>query len=323
MIDVRRLRALQAVVGTGSVSAAAELLSYSPSAVSQQMTALERETGVRLFERVGRGVRPTDAALLLCEHATRVLASIKDAEDALAALASGHSGRIRLGAFPTAGSSLVPGALAAFQALHPKVALDLVVVEGDEAVASLRSGGIDVLVAVEPMSAGVVADDDLVHRHLLADPFRVVLPRDHPLAAQRTVELALLATERWIGVSSFPGSCEFVIESACAQAGFRPVYAIEADEYPTAQGFVAAGLGVAFVPMLALGSSLHPGVAVRRLKGAQVARQVWALTRRAIADQVPILAMLSCLQSAADEFLRDVVEAAPPNFEALFVEGTG
>ena len=231
MIDVRRLKALQAVVETGSVSAAAALLSYSPSAVSQQMSALERETGVRLFERVGRGVRPTDAALLLCEHTTRVLASIQDAEDALAALASGHSGRIRLGAFPTAGSSLVPGALAAFQALHPNIALDLVVVEGDEATTSLRSGSIDVLVAVETRSPGDVVDDDLVHRHLLA--------------------------------------------------------------------------------------SLHPGVAVRRLQGVQPARQVWAMTRPALAEQVPVLAMLACLESAANEFLRDVVEPAPASLQAL------
>jgi DNA-binding transcriptional LysR family regulator len=296
VIDVRRLRAFQAVVETGSVSAAAALLSYSPSAVSQQMTALERETGVRLFEHVGRGVRPTDAALLLCEHTTRVFASIQNAEDALSA---------------TAGSSLVPTALAAFQAVHPSVALDLVVVEGDEAVTTLRSGSIDVLVAVETRSRGDVVDDDLVHRHLLADPFRVVLARSHPLAAERSVDLALLASERWIGVSSCPGHCQLVIEAACMRAGFRPAYAIDADEYPTAQGFVAAGLGVAFVPMLALGSSLHPGVAVRRLKGDQPARQVWAMTRRALADNVPVLAMLACLETAANEFVRDVVEAAP------------
>ncbi len=302
---------------TGSVSAAAALLSYSPSAVSQQMSALERETGVRLFERAGRGVRPTDAALLLCQHATRVLASIQDAEDAVLALASGHSGRIRVGAFPTAGSSLVPGALAAFQALHPNVALDLVVVESDEAIATLRSGSIEVLVAVEARSPGDAPRDDLVHRHLLADPFRVVLPRSHPLAARRSVDLALLASERWIGVSSCPGHCQLVIEAACMRAGFRPAYAIDADEYPTAQGFVAAGLGVAFVPMLALGSALHPDVAVRRIKGAQPARQVWAVTRRAVADQVPVLAMLACLENAANEFVRDVVEVAPLNPETV------
>ena len=225
--------------------------------------------------------------------------------------ASGHSGRIRVGAFPTAGSSLVPGALAAFQALHPSVALDLVVVESDEAITTLRSGSIEVLVAVEERSPGDVPDDDLVRRHLLADPFRVVLPRTHPLAAKRWVDLALLASERWIGVSSCPGHCRLVIEAACMRAGFRPVYAIDADEYSTAQGFVAAGLGVAFVPMLALGSALHPDVAVRRIKGAQPARQVWAVTRPAVADQVPVLSMLACLEAAAKEFLRDVVEAAP------------
>ena len=315
MIDVRRLKTLRAVVATGSVSAAAALLSYSPSAVSQQMTALEHETGVRLFERAGRGVRPTDAALLLCEHATRVLATIQDAEDAIAALASGHSGRIRVGAFPTAGSSLVPGALAAFQALHPRVALDLVVVEGGDAITTLRSGSIEVLVAVEERSPGDAIDDGLVHRHLLADPFRVVLPRTHPLAAKQSVDLAFLASERWIGVSSCPGHCRLVIEAACMRAGFRPVYAIDTDEYSTAQGFVAAGLGVAFVPMLALGSTLHPDVAVRRIKGAQPARQVWAVTRPAVADQVPVLSMLACLEAAAEEFLRDVVEPAAVSLE--------
>jgi len=315
MIDVRRLQILQAVVETGSVAAAADLLSYSPSAVSQQMSTLERETGVLLLERAGRGVRPTDAALLLCEHTSRVLASIRDAEDALAALRAGNVGRIRLGAFPTAGASLVPGALAAFRAMHPNIALDLVVAEVDEAIASLRRGSLDIAVAIQTRSPGDrPVDDGLVHRHLLADPFRAVLPRSHPLAAKRSVDLALLASERWIGVSSCPNYCQVVVEGACVQAGFRPEYAIEADEYPTAQGFVAAGLGVALVPMLALGSSTHPGVAVRRLKGSQPTRQVWAVTRSAIADQAPVLAMLACLQGAAEEFVREVIDPGQARF---------
>src|ERR1700722_7425402 len=103
MIDVRRLQVLHAIVETGSVAAAAAALSYTPSAVSQQMSPLEREMGVRLLERAGRGVRPTYAALLLSEHTGRVLASIREAEDAIAALRAGHIGRLRLGAFPTAG----------------------------------------------------------------------------------------------------------------------------------------------------------------------------------------------------------------------------
>lgn len=316
MIDVRRLQVLHAIVETGSVAAAAAALSYTPSAVSQQMSTLEREMGVRLLERAGRGVRPTYAALLLSEHTGRVLASIREAEDAIAALRAGHIGRLRLGAFPTAGAALVPGALAAFQAQHPNVALDLVVAEADEALASLRGGALDVAVAVQTRSRGDKVEDGLVYQHLLADPFRAVLPRSHPLAAKRTVDLALLASERWIGVSSCPGYCQLVVEGACGQAGFRPTYAIEADEYPTAQGFVAAGLGVTLAPMLALGSSVHPGVAVRRLKGAQPERQVWAVTRPAVADEVPVRAMLACLRSAADEFVRDVVETAPVRVQA-------
>src|SRR5579872_7150972 len=104
MIDVRRLKVLKAVVETGSVSGAAAALNYTPSAVSQHVTALERETGTMLLERAGRGIRPTDAALLLARHAGRVLASLQEAEEALTALRSGQIGRVRVGAFPTAGS---------------------------------------------------------------------------------------------------------------------------------------------------------------------------------------------------------------------------
>ncbi|HYA44991.1 MAG TPA: LysR family transcriptional regulator, partial [Acidimicrobiales bacterium] len=142
MIDLRKLKVLKTVVETGSVSGAASALSYTPSAVSQQVSALERETGTVLLEASGRGVRPTDAALLLCNHADRVLAAVQEAEDALAALRSGHIGRIRVGAFPTAGSSVVPVALAAFERRLPKVSLDLVVLEPDQGLAQLRAGAI-------------------------------------------------------------------------------------------------------------------------------------------------------------------------------------
>lgn len=266
------------------------------------MAALERETGTVLLERMGRGVRPTDAALLLCEHATRVLATLKEAEEALAALRSGHIGRIRVAAFPTAGSSLVPGALAAFESSMPKVALDVVVAEPDEAITRLREGDIDVAVVVES-AAGFSPSDVFECRHLLSDPFRVVLPRGHRLAARRVIDVAALATERWVAVSSCPNYCREVVERTCQRAGFSPRYALQADEYPTAQGFVAAGLGVAFVPLLALGAVLHPGVVARRAKGEQPVREVWAVTRSAIADLPPVRAMLDALEWAAHAFL--------------------
>jgi DNA-binding transcriptional LysR family regulator len=303
MIDVRRLRVLKAVVDSGSVSGAAAYLNYTPSAVSQSITALERETGTVLLERAGRGVRPTDAGLLLCEHAALVLASVQQAEEALSALRAGRGGRVRVGAFPTAGSSLVPQALAAFQRHLPEVALDVTVVEPDEAIASLHAGTIDVAVVVETFAPGHAPCDGLRRRHLLADPFRMVIPRGHRLGSRRTVDLAALAGERWIGVNSCPGYCQQVVSEACRRAGFEPRYGLEADEYPTAQGFVAAGLGVALVPLLALGAAAHSGVVVRRVKGEQPVRHVWAATREVIADQVPVRRMLDDLEWAAQQFV--------------------
>ena len=293
MIDVRRLNVLRAVVETGSVAAAAELLSYTPSAVSQQ-----------------------------CEHTSRVLAAVQDAEDALAAWRSGRTGRLRLAAFPTASSALVPGALADFRSRLPDVALDFVVAEPDEATNHLRAGSVDVAVVVLPRSPGEPVNDGLVHHHLLADPFRAVLPRSHPLAAKRQLDIALAAGEPWIGVSSCPDLFALVVELACARAGFRPRYALEADEYPTALGFIAAGLGVALVPMMALSPSPHPGVAVRRGKGIQPERQVWALTRDAIADELAVRVMIACLKRAADEFVTEVVGPIPGRVTEL-ATGTG
>ncbi|HTW08517.1 MAG TPA: LysR family transcriptional regulator [Acidimicrobiales bacterium] len=303
MFDLRRLKVVKAIVDTGSVSAAAAQLSYTPSAVSQQMRALEKETGTVLLEAAGRGVRPTPAALLLAEHAGRVLAAVQQAEEALAALRAGQMGRVRVAAFPTAGSALVPEALAVFEQNLPNVALDLVVAETDQSLANLRSGTIDVAIVVEPFGRGHAPEDGLYRRHLLADPFRVVLPRNHVLARKRAVDLVSLAKERWIGVSSCPGSCQQVVSDACRRAGFDPAYNLEADEYPTAQGFVAAGLGVALVPLLALGAAAHAGVAVRRVSGDQPVRDVWAVTRPAIAKQLPVHEMLADLEQAAARFL--------------------
>jgi DNA-binding transcriptional LysR family regulator len=302
VLDVRRLKVLKAVVDSGSVAGAAAVLNFSPSAVSQHVTALERETGCLLLERAGRGVRPTEAALLLCEHASRVLATVHEAEEALAALRSGQIGRLRLAAFPTAGSSLVPGALAAFQLVHPNVHLDLTVNEPEEAVIKLRGGAIDLAITVEPYGPGGAPDDGLLRWHLLADPFRVVLPRKHPLAGRRSVDLALLAGDRWINVSSSPDYCQQAVDDACVRAGFQPTYGLEADEYPTVEGFVAAGLGVALVPQLALGTSVHMGVVARHVKGDQPVRQVWAATRPALSGQPAVQAMVEFLRQAAAGF---------------------
>ena len=154
MLDLRRLRVLRAVVRTGSVRVAAEQLGYTSSAISQQIAALERETGTVLLEKAGRGVRPTDAARLLADVADDVLDRLADAEAAVASMRAGRTGRLHLTFFPSAGAALVPPAVARLRREHPEVELVLGVAEPDEALPALRAGVIDLAVVVEPFGPG-------------------------------------------------------------------------------------------------------------------------------------------------------------------------
>lgn len=299
VLDLRRLRVLSAVVRTGSVRAAAEQLGYTPSAVSQHVTALERETSTVLLEKAGRGVRPTDAARLLAGVSDEVHDRLADAEAALASLRAGRTGRLHLTSFPSAGASLVPPAVAAFRQVHPDVELVLGVAEPDEALPALRAGDVDVAVVVEPFAPAEAPLDDLHRVHLLADPYAVLLPAGHRLADQADVDLADLAHEPWVDTASAPGHCQAAALDACRAAGFLPGYAVRADEYPTTQGFVAAGLGVALVPGLALGL-VHERVVVRRVRGgAQPVRHVYAAVRLPRAREAVVTAALEALQGAA------------------------
>lgn len=306
VLDVRRLRVLQAVVETGSVTRAAARLSYTPSAISQQLATLEREAGLALVERAGRGLRPTAAGRLLADHATGVLARLDEAEAALGALRAGRTGRVSVAAFSTAGASLVPVAIRDFRRDHPGVAVDVAVAEPDEAVDRVRSGRCDVGIVVPSGDpAEVIAD--LHCRHLLDDPYRVVLPADHPLAGRVRIRLADLAGDPWIGTASAPGYCQQQVLDACAAAGFTPRYAMEADEYPATQGYAAAGLGVALVPLLALGATA-PGVVVRRVDGPEPARRVCAVTRPPLLETRPVAALLDAFVSAAAAHRTPVVQ---------------
>ena len=295
---MRRLQALHAVVATGSVKDAAVLLGYTPSAVSQHITTLERETRTVLLEPAGRGVRPTAAGRLLAGHAASLLDRLAEAEAALAALNAGEAGVLRLASFATAGAELVPPALARVRAALPSLEIQLRVSDPDEALGLLRRGMLDVAV-IEAHAVPPAAGDGLTYRPLLRDPFRIVVPRGHRLAARRVIALSDAAAEPWIDIRCEVGCCRAATSAAFARAGFTPHRAVEADEYWPAQGFVAAGLGLALIPALALGV-LHDGVAVRRLQHAsQPERHVLAVTRPAISRTVPVQAMITALQAEA------------------------
>ena len=302
MLDARRLEVLKAVVDAGSVTRAAADLGYTPSAVSQNLTALERDVKISLFERVGRGIRPTAAALLLAEHAQAVVAQLHEAEAELDALRSGKAGRLRLAAFATAGASLVPRALARFKDEYPGVELDLTIVETDEALDGLRAGRTDLAVIGEH---GKLVDrhDDLVYAHLLEDPYRIVVPRMHPAAAKPMVALETLRDESWISTASARCNTLETVTGACARAGFTPRFAVEGDEFATTVGFVAAGLGVAMVPMLAL-SSVPETARVRRIRGPEPKRHVYSVTRPVSSGIVVVEALQEALRVSAGSFLR-------------------
>jgi len=299
MLDVRRLRVLKAVVDSGSVTAAASLLSYTPSAVSQQVAALEREAGTPLLERIGRGVRPTAAGALLAERAGELLERLAETEEALAALREGRLGTLRVLVFQTAGAGLMPAVVREFHRTSPGIELDLGPADPDVSIAAVRQGAVDVAVAaeVDPVPPGI-GEDGLLRVPLLTDEYRVLLPRTHPLAGRRRVPLADLAREPWITASSCPGTCEAAAVRACHAAGFSPIFAHVADDYAAAQGYVEEGLGVALVPQLALGG-LRPGLVARPVRGEPPTRYVYAAVRSAAAQEVSVRAFLSVARRVA------------------------
>src|SRR4051812_2743606 len=248
MLDVRRMRVLREVAIQGSFSAAAEALSFTQSAVSQQIAALERETGTILVQRSARGVRLTEAGEALVRHADAVLARLAEAEAELEAIAGLRGGRLRMAAFESAGATLMPLAIADFRAKHPGIELTMTLGEPESTEPQLKSGELDLVLGF----GSRYAQEDGVDRHfLLEDPMLLVLPLDHPLATKRNLRLGDLADEAWIGG---PQDCECnrLIYGACSAAGYDPRIAFETDDYAAVQGFVAAGVGLSLIAELGL-----------------------------------------------------------------------
>src|SRR5438045_1172150 len=196
MLDVKRMRILKEVADHGSFSAAAEALSYTQSAVSQQIASLEREAGTQLVTRGSRGVRLTEAGEALVRHADAILARLGEAEAELEAIAGLRGGRLRMAAFESAAASLMPLAIAAFRSAHPGVELSLSMLEPEDSEPLLKSGELDLVIGFD---SRVRADVDGVQRHhLISDPMFLVLPADHPLARKRNIRLADVADDPWI-----------------------------------------------------------------------------------------------------------------------------
>ena len=300
MLDVTRLRVLVAVARCGSVTGAARTLNYAQPSVSHHLARLEAETGTKLIQRAGRGIRLTDAGRLLAERAAEVIGRLDAAENELAAYTGLRAGRLRLAAFPSALGTIVPAAGAMLREHQPGVDLRLTEAEPPEALRMLRAGYVDVALVFRheaadsgrpgardaPASLGRAAqDDDLVpvpeqdnmrEQVLLSEAVHLIMPDttvlggDPPLAPAVTelwpADLARLAEYRWIAGCD---RCREHLLRQCALAGFTPRIAFTTDDFVAAQALVTAGLGVTLLPGLALRAARNPGVRTARLRGTR------------------------------------------------------
>ncbi|WP_157249152.1 LysR family transcriptional regulator [Nonomuraea typhae] len=279
MIETRRLRTLRAVADHGTVTAAAAALHLTPSAVSQQLGALEHEVGHRLFVRDGRGVRLTAVGRIMVAHADEILAQLERAEAEVAAYATGAAGEVVVASFATAIAAVLALAVRTLRETSPGLQVRVRDAEGDQSLTMLLDGAADLAIAVE--YRGAPDDQRLTRVSLYAEPFDLVLPAGHPHSGS----LADLSGEVWIG--PHPGNpVHDVIVVACERAGFTPDFVHSSDDFRAVVALVGAGAGVALVPRLALRDLDLTGVEVRRAAGPE--RRVFAAVRRG-AEHHPLL----------------------------------
>ncbi|MER8092113.1 LysR family transcriptional regulator [Streptomyces goshikiensis] len=292
--DIKKLRILRTLAEQGTVTATAEALHLTPSAVSQQLTNLARQLGVPLLEAQGRRVRLTDAAHLVLRHAEAVFAQLDRADAEIAGYLAGEAGEVRVGAFSTAVPALVVPAAAALRLTHPGVEIRVRETEAAESYELLSAGAVDLALSLAA-HAPSARDPRFTRIPLLADPLDVALPPEHPLARSPRLRLADLSGEPWIYGGSGPWSQ--ITLSACEAAGFVPEQAHSAAGWSAILALVEAGMGVALIPRMAAGRAT--GVTVRDLGRDRPVRHVIAATRRG-ADAAPAVArVLDALREAA------------------------
>jgi DNA-binding transcriptional LysR family regulator len=296
ILDLRRLRLLHELHERGTIAAVADALQFTPSAVSQQLAVLEREAGVGLLERAGRGVRLTDAGLVLADHARDLLQRADVAEAELAAAAGQVVGRARIGAFQSVSMFIAGPAIAALATSAPGLRTELIEAEPEEALPALALGDYDLVLADEwqhqprPHIAG------LDRHELHVDRVRLVLPDDRKW--RRRVSLAELRDAPWISGPARQGWHEMTLHACRELGGFDPQVRHRTNDGIVTQHLVARGIGVAMLPDLVT-SADFPGVALRPIAEGDVHRTIFAATRTADATRPAVRALLQAVRDAA------------------------
>lgn len=298
MLNLERLRTLDALARHGSVSGAADGLHITTSAVSQQMSKLEREVGQQLLAKNGRGVRLTDAGRLLAEHAGRILSQVELAQSDLEAQRGQVVGELRLAAFPTAARGLFPAALSGLRAHHPDLRISSREMEPEPSILAVLRGDHDVAVVLDWYNKPLPMPDGLVKASIVDDTADVAMPATHRLAHRGEVDLEDFADDDWVtwGESEF---CHEWLMHTLRSKGVEPRVSHRAEEHSTQLALVAAGLGVCVAPRLGRGP-LPDGVRAVPVR-QPVSRHIYAVWR-ADADRRPsIRAAVRALKSAAEQ----------------------
>jgi len=295
MLNLERLRTLDTLARHGSVSGAAEGLHVTTSAVSQQMSKLEREVGQQLLAKNGRGVRLTDAGRLLAEHAARILSQVALAQSDLEAHRGQVVGELRLAAFPTAARGLFPAALSALRSAHPGLRVTSRETEPEPAVLAVVRGDFDLAVVLDWYNRPLPMPDGLVKAVILDDTADVAIPAAHRLADREEVDLEDFADDDWItwGESEF---CHEWLIHTLRSKGIEPRVAHRAEEHPTQLALVGAGLGVCVAPRLGRGP-VPEGVRTVPVRQS-VQRQIYAVWRTDADRRPSIRAAVEALQDA-------------------------
>jgi DNA-binding transcriptional LysR family regulator len=302
VLELRRLRLLRELRERGTIAAVAEALQFTPSAVSQQLAMLEREAGVQLLERAGRGVRLTDAALVLVEHADALLERAAEAEADLAAAAGTIAGRGRIAGFQSVMLRLAIPAMARLAREAPRLRCELVEAEPEEALPALALGHIDLVVGDEWQPQPRRLLPGLERHDLLSDTVQLVLPARHPVARRHpdAVPLAELAGEPWVTGHAGMGWDDMVQRTCRELGGFDPDIRHRANDATIGLALVAASLAVMLLPALPM-TGRERGIAVRRVAEAPVMRAIFAVTRAADAARPSTQALLGAVRDQVAE----------------------
>ncbi|MFZ3561491.1 MULTISPECIES: LysR family transcriptional regulator [unclassified Streptomyces] len=296
MLNLDRLRALRAIAAYGSVSAAAEILHVTTSAVSQQIRKLEQETGHQMVTRSGRGVELTPAARLLANRAERILGLADEAEAELQARNDSAVGQLTLGAFPTAARGIVPGALRLLADRAPQLHLHIREMDFDSPMSQVERGDLDVGI-VQDWDHVPITWTDTLHRSLLmTDAARVALPADHRLADRDVVSIGELVDEPWVSRVRRSTCHEWLLHTMREQ-GAEPRIVHSVTEHPTQLALVSAGVALAMVPTLGMGP-LPPGVRTVALE-RRMTRRIYAIWRPESSRRPSVRVTVRALAEAA------------------------